>query len=162
MPDQIPAEAVQAATLAVEAAIIEEFGHGGTGGFAGDAASAALEVAAPLIAERAVAEERAAILTVIRSYFAPVEGDLWGDVQTLCGRIERGNHLPAPAAEQKSTGHRVKQRIVCPVCGRDVVKRDDGKPKVHYPPAGRTELTCGGQMSDHCKGGCKCGRDHSV
>lgn len=56
----------------------------------------------------------------------------------------------------------VKPRMVCPVCDRDVVKRGDDKPTVHYPPAGRKDLTCGGAISDHCRGGCKCRRPHDA
>ncbi len=61
-----------------------------------------------------------------------------------------------PAAAPLLSGARKKPRIVCPVCGRDVVRRDDGRPIVHYPPTGRTDLACGGEMTGRCRGGCPC------
>ncbi|MEV7805037.1 hypothetical protein AB0O28_19010 [Microbispora sp. NPDC088329] len=38
--------------------------------------------------------ERAAIINGIRSYFVAVDGPLYEDVRTLCGRIERGEYSP--------------------------------------------------------------------
>lgn len=47
-------------------------------------------------------QERAAIVGMIRHFFSAGAGtELWDDVQTLCGRIERGEHMSTatPAAE---------------------------------------------------------------
>lgn len=49
-----------------------------------------------------------------------------------------------------------RPRIVCPVCSRDVVRRDDGKPTVHYPTDSDPEFTCDGRMFSRCRGGCAC------
>lgn len=49
-----------------------------------------------------------------------------------------------------------RPRIACPVCGREVVKRDDGKPTTHYPINHNPKFTCDGTLYSRCRGGCKC------
>lgn len=51
-----------------------------------------LNAVAPEIERRAVEAERAAIIGGIKHYFSPVDDELWDDVQTLIGRIERGEY----------------------------------------------------------------------
>lgn len=36
--------------------------------------------------------ERAEIVEMIRHYFSTIADELWDDVETLCGRITRGEH----------------------------------------------------------------------
>lgn len=90
MPEPtIPAEAVQTATRAIGINIQLRK-------MPSDMARAVLEAAAPPIAQQARVEERALVVAYIRDYFAAVDDGLYDDVKTLCGRIEHGNHLPAP------------------------------------------------------------------
>lgn len=42
--------------------------------------------------EAAIAAERAVIVEGIRQYFAAVDEELYDDVETLCGRITRGEY----------------------------------------------------------------------
>lgn len=49
-----------------------------------------------------------------------------------------------------------KPRITCPVCGKEVVRRDDGKPTSHYAKDHDPQFTCDGTMYSRCRGGCKC------
>lgn len=49
-----------------------------------------------------------------------------------------------------------RPRIACPVCTREVVKRDDGKPTTHYAKNNDPKFTCKGDMFSRCRGGCKC------
>jgi hypothetical protein len=49
-----------------------------------------------------------------------------------------------------------RPRVVCPVCKREVVKRDDGKPITHFAKNHDPQFTCDGTMYSRCRGGCKC------
>lgn len=49
-----------------------------------------------------------------------------------------------------------KPRMTCPVCGRDVVRRDDGTPTTHYPPKHDPAYSCEGTLYSRCRGGCRC------
>ncbi|MFF4417054.1 hypothetical protein ACFYY8_31420 [Streptosporangium sp. NPDC001559] len=55
----------------------------------------ALQAVVPVLDEEARDGERDAIVAAIRYFFAAVDDDLYGDVRTLCGRLERGEHRPA-------------------------------------------------------------------
>lgn len=43
-------------------------------------------------------------------------------------------------------------RVTCPVCSRDVAARRDGKPRGHYPPPTRLDLTWTGRRRTWCRG----------
>ena len=51
------------------------------------------------LAELPEGSERTQIINLIKGYFAAVDDDLYDDVETLCGRIERGEHLPSKGAD---------------------------------------------------------------
>lgn len=51
-----------------------------------------------------------------------------------------------------------KPRMTCRVCGKDVVRRDDGKPVTHYAKNNNPKFTCKGDMFTHCRGGCRCAK----
>lgn len=51
-----------------------------------------------------------------------------------------------------------KPRMACPVCRKDVVRRDDGKPITHYAKNNNPQFTCKGDMFSHCRGGCRCAK----
>lgn len=87
---EIPAEAVRAVIEGIDHESIERTG------LDRPAIHAVLRIAAPFLAGQARAVERALVVAYIRDYFSAVDDDLYDDVKTLCGRIERGNHLPAP------------------------------------------------------------------
>lgn len=67
-------------------------------------------------------------------------------------------NLVAELADMVPARNHKKPRITCPVCSRDVVKRDDGKPMVHYALNNDPAFTCDGNMFSRCRGGCKCRR----
>ncbi|MER7126658.1 hypothetical protein [Micrococcus luteus] len=93
MPD-IPAEAVRTVAEILRYWEVDASGEGDIAPveeFDTDAREL-LEAAAPLIAEQARHEERAAITKLIRSHFAAADDPLYEDIRTLCGRIERGEH----------------------------------------------------------------------
>lgn len=60
------------------------------------------------------------------------------------------------AAPHLDTRPNRRPRITCPVCRREVVKRDDGKPTTHYAVNHDPKFTCDGTMYSRCRGGCKC------
>ena len=63
-----------------------------------------------------------------------------------------GDGLALPWTAQ----HSRKPRTTCPVCGKDVVQRDNGKPIVHYAKNNNPQFTCKGDMFSHCRGGRRC------
>lgn len=49
-----------------------------------------------------------------------------------------------------------RPRMACPVCRKEVVRRDDGRPTVHYAKNNNPQFSCKGDMFSHCRGGCRC------
>lgn len=75
-----------------------------------------------------------------------------GDIKAI---MTVGLEAALPHLESK-IGRR--PRMICPVCTRDVVRRDNGRPVVHYAKNNNPQFSCKGDMFSHCRGGCRCAK----